>query len=459
MRKIIYLLPLAAFFICCPVAQGKTIYVANVEHITLPKGTWGNQNKKIAKINGKKELIGKKKGKTVVKNNKKEITVVVKKAKEIRLAVGDYKEIGKGKWNSTQIAAVKNKKLIAKKAGKTYIKNKKGKCYKVIVEAPRLSKTTAVTNDPITLKLSGTKQKIKWNLSNINDFSIKVKSWNKVTIEPISMSGYTTVTATVGHTDYTCRIYTGNVIPYTTTVCQNTTQNVISSEFASSHNLDFSTEDPSIAEIDTHGNIIGKKPGLTTVNVTINGTVKKGSICVIAPGVKYSLSGSSVKKPVYFEIKSLEEAKPYIPTMLYQAFNELGFQFKSKTKEEMYDRLGKDGYGGYFSITDREIGMYNKDCISVLHEFGHFLNHLKGYVSNTDAFKKIYEKEKDGFLEDYPKTAPNEYFAESYAYYRLAPYQFQITHPETYTFIKEMEDSLSEDDIKELWYKYDHLWE
>ena len=89
------------------------------------------------------------------------------------------------------------------------------------------------------------------------------------------MSGYTTVTATVGHTDYTCRIYTGNVIPYTTTVCQNTTQNVISSEFASSHNLDFSTEDPSIAEIDTHGNIIGKKPGLTTVNVTINGYSKK----------------------------------------------------------------------------------------------------------------------------------------------------------------------------------------
>ena len=132
MRKIIYLLPLAAFFICCPVAQGKTIYVAKGEHITLPKGTWGSQNKKIAKIKGKKELIGKKKGKTVVKNNKKEITVVVKKAKEIRLAVGDYKEIGKGKWNSTQIAAVKNKKLIAKKAGKTYIKNKKGKCHKVI---------------------------------------------------------------------------------------------------------------------------------------------------------------------------------------------------------------------------------------------------------------------------------------------------------------------------------------
>lgn len=116
---------------------------------------------------------------------------------------------GKVKWSSSKksVAAVSSKGLVtAKKKGFATITAKVGKkkyTCKVTVEAPRINKQMITLNvkKSVTLKLTGTKQKIKWSSSNKNVATVNKKG--KVTAKN---AGSADIIATVGGMKYVCRV-------------------------------------------------------------------------------------------------------------------------------------------------------------------------------------------------------------------------------------------------------------
>ncbi len=113
------------------------------------------------------------------------------------------------KWSSSKesVATVsKSGKITAKKNGKTIItakyKNKSYKC-NVTVETPKLSKTSLKINVGKTarLKITGTKQKIKWSSSNKKIAT--VNSSGKITAKK---AGTCYVKATISNKTYKCKI-------------------------------------------------------------------------------------------------------------------------------------------------------------------------------------------------------------------------------------------------------------
>lgn len=74
------------------------------------------------------------------------------------------------------------------------------------------------------------------------------------------------------------------------------------------------------------------------------------------------------------------------------------------------------------------------------HEMGHYVDIvLLGTEdwppSYSDEFRSIYEKEKNGFNDDYPKSDPHEYFAETFALYIEYAGSLQQDFPQTYDYM------------------------
>lgn len=133
---------------------------------------------------------------------------------------------GKVKWSSSKksVAAVSSKGVVtAKKKGSATITAKVGKkkyTCKVTVEAPRMNKQMITLNvkKSVTLKLTGTKQKIKWSSSNKNVAIVNKKG--KVTAKN---AGSADIIATVSGMKYVCRVIvagkgTTPVVPVNTPV-------------------------------------------------------------------------------------------------------------------------------------------------------------------------------------------------------------------------------------------------
>lgn len=396
-----------------------------------------------------------------------EIQTQAKSVKKIYLTVGEKKKIKKKKkaWKIKTTGVIKlknNKKIIAQNVGKTKLVRKTGnkkKIIKVIVENPSISKSKIFTenNDYIEIKMNNTKRNVDWSISDKSNFSIVDKTKNTLTLKPLTDSGYCEVIGKVGNKSYSCQVYSGNIIPYTFCIELGDTKNLISEDFGKSYNLKFKQENPNIISIDEHGNATAKSLGITSVCVEINGTIKNGTIIVVPKDSLLNKNIFVIKKPAYFYINSIEEAKHYLPEIVYKAFVDLNFSIEHVTDEEMEEHLGP-GYAAYFSLKSRKVVTTDNQCMVLLHEFGHFFNHLKGYISNDAEFLKIFEEEKYFFNYSYPQTASNEYFAESFAYYMLAPFKFQKTHPKTFEYLDKLVDSLSYEDAHKLWLKYHIAW-
>lgn len=87
----------------------------------------------------------------------------------------------------------------------------------------------------------------------------------------------------------------------------------------------------------------------------------------------------------------------------------------------------------YVAATEKYVDM------ALLHEFGHFLDSLYGFVSLSDEFKQIYYEEKDYITvfayDDHYKSNPQEYFASAFEQMMKNPERCKSEVPKTYEFV------------------------
>lgn len=136
--------------------------------------------------------------------NKKSVTLF--KGKSVKLKVTGVN--GKAKWSSSKksVATVSNGTVKAKKKGTAVITaNVNGqKCTcKVTVEDPKINFKTAelYEDETLQLKVTGTKQTVKWKSSNKK--IVAISSNGKVKAKS---SGKATITARIGTVKLTCKI-------------------------------------------------------------------------------------------------------------------------------------------------------------------------------------------------------------------------------------------------------------
>lgn len=85
---------------------------------------------------------------------------------------------------------------------------------------------------------------------------------------------------------------------------------------------------------------------------------------------------------------------------------------------------------------------YNDIILSLVHEFGHYLDRSKGYQSQSYTFQNIYDSEGQRFCEVLC-TASNtsdsfEYFAEAFAEYVRCKERLEEVVPRTYNYLKKI---------------------
>lgn len=126
-----------------------------------------------------------------------------------------------------------------------------------------------------------------------------------------------------------------------------------------------------------------------------------------------------------------------------------------------------ESFGGVLSITNENLGakFYNdsskhivavtnykgsskecsinigtRDSTAVLHEMGHFIDYVSGYLSDTEEYKSIWGSEVEAFKSfhytaDENTNTANEYFAESFQVYVESPSELQKNCPQSYDYI------------------------
>lgn len=126
-----------------------------------------------------------------------------------------------------------------------------------------------------------------------------------------------------------------------------------------------------------------------------------------------------------------------------------------------------ENFGGVLSITNENLGekFYNnsskhivavtnykgsskecsinigtKDSTAVLHEMGHFVDYVCGYLSDTEEYEDIWGSEVEAFKSfhytaDENTNQANEYFAESFQVYIESPSELQEKCPQSYDYI------------------------
>ncbi len=142
--------------------------------------------------------------------------------------------------------------------------------------------------------------------------------------------------------------------------------------------------------------------------------------------------------------EAVEEELGKIPASLRKDFVSSGWHIYT-TKEELGKNYFNSEHSSVYGCTfyDEKLILISDNEVearkATIHEFGHFFDYNHGYLSETDEFKIIYEKEHavmDKTLKDTCKlTDTGEYFAECFSYYINSPELLKQTAPETYFYI------------------------
>lgn len=145
-----------------------------------------------------------------------------------------------------------------------------------------------------------------------------------------------------------------------------------------------------------------------------------------------------------------------IPKSLYQTFYENGGMVYVSDEElnKICHEEEKENATilGVFEYGETDYSIYLTDdleyttCGTLEHEFGHYLDYLFGWKSESERFLKIFEEEKKGFQEninngEHYKTQ-GEYFAECYETYLTDKKKLKKYCPKTCQFIDELTTSL-----------------
>lgn len=92
------------------------------------------------------------------------------------------------------------------------------------------------------------------------------------------------------------------------------------------------------------------------------------------------------------------------------------------------------------SSKECSINIGTRDSTAVLHEMGHFIDYVSGYLSDTEEYKSIWGSEVEAFKSfhytaDENTNTANEYFAESFQVYIESPNELQEKCPQSYNYI------------------------
>ena len=149
------------------------------------------------------------------------------------------------------------------------------------------------------------------------------------------------------------------------------------------------------------------------------------------------------KEGVHLNSYLLELQK--IPEPIRQAFAERGWQYTIDyaylarlSEERDMSCIGATNYGSR-QITVSSAGV-------TIHEFGHFLDELMGFPSQTEGFYQEESGTAAALLRPYALTNEREYFADCFVYWityrdngkKMAA--FQSAAPKTYAYLLALEE-------------------
>ena len=354
------------------------------------------------------------------KMNKTKGTLV--KGQSLQLKVnGNSKKV---KWSSSRkgVATVTSKgKVTAKNAGTAVITAKAGKkkyTCKITVEAPRLSKTSIslTVGNKYNLKVTGTRQKVKWSSSNKKVATVTSKG-----VVTGKKAGTVKITAKVGSKKYICTVSVKNKKKATLKV-SSTNINVrdkanVKVTYKDSGTISYEIADPSIVSCewdsdwdgyDTKLYITGLKIGRTTVTVTCNTSNEKYIINVNVVSVPEI--GPQELAMAAYGIDAAYNAAKFPSTLIV---NQIQYQknfvngYGDTIKRMVVRCYTKNGFGGYGYIYAVVICNDKKtDSNAYLYDGSYYTTYvyskspgMSGNIMNNktamDAYHKIIKNSKN----------------------------------------------------------------
>ena len=135
-----------------------------------------------------------------------------------------------------------------------------------------------------------------------------------------------------------------------------------------------------------------------------------------------------------------------IPPEILQSFigGNWTFSIDSKKLEELGCEDGSIWFGST-NYTAKEICV--RTPISVLHEFGHYLDYTLDFPNIHDEYYNLEAKTASIFLGEYATTNSREYFASYFAFWienannESKMQQLQLASPVTYQYFLELQDN------------------
>lgn len=135
-----------------------------------------------------------------------------------------------------------------------------------------------------------------------------------------------------------------------------------------------------------------------------------------------------------------------VPSALLEEFVSNGWKFYISGDDvaQKYPDSNDADKKGYISFDDKSIEVeHTSDSVkaTTVHEFGHYVDYIKGGLSDTDEFKKIFDNECDSFCERFDIDelgSAAELFADGfYRCYNDEDSQLSLKEvcPELYEFI------------------------
>ena len=243
-----------------------------------------------------------------VKISKKKVTLL--KGQTVTLKVTGTKKTVKWSTSAKKVATVSKGKVTAKKAGTAKITAKVGSkklTCTVTVEAPKLNKTKATVKygKTVTLKLTGTKQKINWATSDSNVATVTSKGKVKAVA-----AGTATITATVLEKAFSCKITVTETPKISKTAASVLVGKAFTLKITGTSEVPlWKSSDESVASVTAKGEVTGKTVGTATISAVFQSktlecevTVKEDPSastfdfardCDVVPG----------KKEIYIEFK------------------------------------------------------------------------------------------------------------------------------------------------------------
>ena len=164
--------------------------------------------------------------------------------------------------------------------------------YTVEAATVKISKTKYTMNkgEKYTLKVSGTKKKVKWSTSNKKVATVNSKG--KVTAKK---KGTATITAKVGSKKYKCKITVEDPSISKTKINLENGNTYTLKVKNTKRSVKWSTSNKKIATVNSKGKVTAKKAGTVTITAKVGNKKLKCKVTVVSPDYKKKVSTSYTK--------------------------------------------------------------------------------------------------------------------------------------------------------------------